>query len=101
YNFEPRQFLDRYCATCHNENLKSGGLSLVQVDLSRAGSHPELWGKVVRKLHTGVMPPPKLRQPSEAERRAVLTWLGTYAGGGVGRQGQSRSHRNAPAPQSN
>src|SRR5215510_7214393 len=72
-----RQFLDRYCATCHNENLKSGGLSLVQVDLSRPGAHSELWEKVVRKLHTGVMPPRNMPQPSEAEGRAILTWLET------------------------
>ena len=72
-----RQFLDRYCATCHNERLKTGGLSLVQVDLPRLGAQPELWEKVVRKLHTGVMPPPSLPQPSEADRRALLTWLET------------------------
>src|SRR5256885_17186980 len=51
-----RQFLDRYCATCHNDRLKTGGLSLVQADLSRVDAQPELWEKVVRKLHTGVMP---------------------------------------------
>jgi mono/diheme cytochrome c family protein len=72
-----RQFLDRYCAGCHNEQLKSGGLSLVQVDLSRPGGQPELWEKVVRKLHTGVMPPPNMPQPDEAERRAILKWLAT------------------------
>ena len=72
-----RQFLDRYCATCHNERLKTGGLSLVQVDLSRPGAQPELWEKVVRKLHTGVMPPPNMPQPSEADRLAMLTWLET------------------------
>jgi mono/diheme cytochrome c family protein len=72
-----RQFLDHYCVTCHNERLKTGGLSLVQVDLSRLGAQPELWEKVVRKLHTGVMPPPALPQPSEADRRAMLTWLET------------------------
>ena len=72
-----RQFLDRYCATCHNERLKTGGLSLVQVDLSRLGAQPELWEKVVRKVHTGVMPPPGLPQPSKADRRALLTWLET------------------------
>ena len=72
-----RQFLDRYCATCHNEHLKTGGLSLVQVDLSRPGAQPELWEKVVRKLHTGVMPPPNMPQPSEADRHAILTWLET------------------------
>ena len=72
-----RQFLDRYCATCHNERLKTGGLSLVQVDLSRPGAQPELWEKVVRKLHTGVMPPPNMPQPPEADRLAMLTWLET------------------------
>src|ERR1700724_3691 len=71
------QFLDRYCATCHNEKLKTGGLSLVQVDLSKLGAQPELWEKVVRKLRTGVMPPPNVPQPSEADRLAILTWLET------------------------
>jgi mono/diheme cytochrome c family protein len=72
-----RQFLDRHCGTCHNERLKTGGLSLAQADLSRPGAQPELWEKVARKLHTGVMPPPAMPQPSEADRRAMLTWLET------------------------
>src|SRR5258705_1639493 len=71
------QFLDRYCATCHNERLKTGGLSLAQVDLSKIGAQPEVWEKVVRKLHTGVMPPPNVPQPSAADRRAIVTWLET------------------------
>src|ERR1700694_5127897 len=41
-----RQFLDRYCATCHNDRLKTAGLSLVQVDLSKISADPELWEKV-------------------------------------------------------
>jgi mono/diheme cytochrome c family protein len=72
-----RQFLDRHCATCHNEQLKTAGLNLVQVDVSKPGAQPELWEKVARKLHTGVMPPPGIPQPSEADRRAILTWLET------------------------
>ena len=65
-----RQFLDRYCATCHNDRLKTGGLSLDQVDVANPGAQPELWEKVVRKLHTGVMPPPNVPQPSKADRLA-------------------------------
>src|SRR5262252_5428602 len=71
----PRQFLDHYCVTCHSERLKTGGLSLADVDLSKVGAQSELWEKVVRKLHTGVMPPPSVPQPSDAERLAVLTGL--------------------------
>ena len=72
-----RQFLNRHCASCHHEGLETAGLNLVQVDLSSLGAQPELWEKVVRKLHTGVMPPPGIPQPSEADRRAMLTWLET------------------------
>ena len=70
-----RQFLDRYCATCHNERLKTGGLSLEQVEVSRPGARPDLWEKVVRKLHTGVMPPPNAPQPPQSDRLAMLTRL--------------------------
>ena len=70
-----RQFLDRYCATCHNDRLKTGGLSLDHVDLSRPDAQSDLWEKVVRKLHTGVMPPTNLPQPPTADRLAMLTWL--------------------------
>jgi mono/diheme cytochrome c family protein len=72
-----RQFLDGYCAACHNERLKSGGLSLAQADLSRVGAQPEVWEKVVRKIRTGLMPPPNVPQPSAADRLAILTWLET------------------------
>ena len=72
---DQRQFLNDYCATCHSQHLKTGGLSLEHVDVSMPAAQPELWEKVVRKLHTGLMPPPQALQPSEAHRRAMLTWL--------------------------
>ena len=72
-----RQVLDRYCAACHNEKLKTAGLNLVQADLSKPGTYPELWEKVVRKVRTGVMPPANMAQPSEAERLTLLTFLET------------------------
>jgi mono/diheme cytochrome c family protein len=72
-----RQFLDRYCAACHNERLKTADLNLVQADVSKPGARPELWEKVVRKLRTGVMPPANMAQPSEADRLALVTSLET------------------------
>src|SRR5262245_23314098 len=72
-----RQFLDRYCVTCHNDRLKTGGLSLERVDVSRPDAQPEVWEKVVRKLRTGIMPPPTMLQPPQADRKAMFTWLET------------------------
>jgi hypothetical protein len=70
-----RQFVDRYCATCHNDRLKTGGLSLERVDISRPETEPEIWEKVVRKLRTGIMPPANMLQPPGEDRLAMAAWL--------------------------
>jgi mono/diheme cytochrome c family protein len=70
-----RPFLDRHCAACHNERVKNGNLSLDPAHLPRPESHPELWEKVVRKLRTGVMPPPNVPPPPAADRLALVTSL--------------------------
>ena len=70
-----RQFLDRYCASCHNDRLKTGGLSFEHTDVSRPDAQPEIWEKVVRKLRTGVMPPPNMQQPPKPDRLAMAAWL--------------------------
>src|SRR5690242_18452265 len=70
-----RQFLDRYCATCHNDRLKTGGMSLEHVDIARPDAQPEIWEKVVRKLRTGVMPPANMPQPPKDDRLAMTAWL--------------------------
>jgi mono/diheme cytochrome c family protein len=72
-----RQLLDRYCVSCHNDRAKTGGLTLQHVDPSKPDAAPEVWEKVVRKLHTGVMPPPNMPQPSKDDRHALIASLVT------------------------
>ena len=66
-----RQTMQRYCVGCHNSQLKSGDLNLLEADLSIPGVQPELWAKVVRELRTGVMPPPNVPQVPGADRLAI------------------------------
>jgi hypothetical protein len=73
----PRRLVDRYCVTCHNERLKTADLRLDRIDVDNPGADAEVWEKVVRKVHTGTMPPPNLPQPSQDDRRALLTRLTT------------------------
>jgi mono/diheme cytochrome c family protein len=73
----PRRLLDRYCVTCHNERLKTAGLRLDRIDVANPGAEAEVWEKVVRKVHTGTMPPSNTPQLSRDDRRALLTWLET------------------------
>src|SRR6185436_14406462 len=72
-----RQTLDRYCVTCHNQRLVTAGLKLDDADVANPGAGAEVWEKVVRKLRTGVMPPPNMPQPSMEDRVALLSWLET------------------------
>jgi len=39
-----------YCLTCHNDKLKTGGLSLEGLSLDRARTDAETLEKVVRKV---------------------------------------------------
>src|SRR5689334_12377200 len=55
---EPQQaFKDRYCVSCHNDKLKSGGFSWSQLDFAHPEQNAELAEKVVRKVRAGMMPP--------------------------------------------
>jgi mono/diheme cytochrome c family protein len=71
------RFLAQYCISCHNEKLKSGNLNLLEAKVANPGGQAELWEKVVRKLRTGMMPPPSAPQPSTSARLTLLTSLET------------------------
>jgi len=62
---EQRAMLDKYCVTCHNQRLKTGGLALDNLNLDRVGDNAEIWEKVLRKLHGGMMPPQGMPRPDE------------------------------------
>src|SRR5215210_6805774 len=63
---ETKAVVDRYCATCHNQRTRSGGLALDVLDVSAAGREPQTWEKVVRKVRTGMMPPSGAARPDRA-----------------------------------
>ena len=70
-----RTVLDRYCVTCHNQRLKTAGVSLDTLDLTALGNDAELSEKVVRKLRAREMPPPGAPRPPAAELARTATWL--------------------------
>ena len=72
-----RAVLDKYCVTCHNQRLKTGGLTLDTMDLSKVSSQAEVWEKVVRKLRAGSMPPAGLPRPDAATYNSLAGWLET------------------------
>jgi hypothetical protein len=72
-----RALLDRYCVGCHNDRLKTGGLSLDTVNPANLGEHAETWEKVVRKLRAGTMPPIGRPRPEQAAVASFIASLET------------------------
>jgi len=72
-----REVVDRYCVACHNDRLKTSGLSLEKLDVSNADSSRDIWENVARKLQARSMPPQGARRPDEATYRALETAIET------------------------
>src|SRR5712692_8470725 len=72
---EPRAVLDKYCVSCHNERLKTAGLTLDKMDVGHVSDGAELWEKVARKLRTREMPPPGRPRPDQATYDAMASRL--------------------------
>ena len=67
--------LRRYCLGCHSDTLRSGGLSLADVDLTRPGEHADVLEKVILKLRAGMMPPVGRPRPEQAALTRFVTDL--------------------------
>lgn len=72
---DPRGLLNEYCVACHNERLRTAGLTLDTVDVADIGATAETWEKVVGKLRSGAMPPPGRRRPDSATFDVFVAWL--------------------------
>src|SRR5262249_23584191 len=70
-----RAAFDKYCVTCHNQTLRTGGLELDRLDLTNPSLHAEVWERVIAKLRAGSMPPPGVPRPTAAGYDAMAGWL--------------------------
>ncbi|MEO8096071.1 MAG: DUF1592 domain-containing protein [Acidobacteriota bacterium] len=69
----------QYCVGCHNDRLKTAGLTLEPLDIRHPGDGGEAvldtWEKVIRKVRVGMMPPQGAPKPTAQERNGLVTWL--------------------------
>jgi mono/diheme cytochrome c family protein len=61
-----RAILNKYCITCHNQRLKTAGLTLDRLDTGDVAADAATWEKVVKKLRSGAMPPAGAARPDKA-----------------------------------
>ena len=88
-----RALVDRYCVTCHNDRLRTAGLSLAQADTERPSASADVWEKAIRKLRTGAMPPAGMPRPDQATLDGFVTHLETS----IDRDAAARPNPGRPA----
>ncbi len=67
--------IERYCAGCHNDRLRTANLTLDQADLAHVAADAPLWEKVLQKLQAREMPPAGRPRPDEATYAGFAAWL--------------------------
>ncbi len=68
-----KALVTRYCAGCHNDKLKSGGFSWTKLDLDHLDQNAEQAEHVIRKVKTGLMPPPGAPRPEPDVMKKFLS----------------------------
>ena len=82
--------LEKYCVDCHNTTDWAGGVAFDALTPETIGSEADTWEKAVRKLRTGMMPPPGKPRPERTTLDSFATELAT-------RLDQSAGERPAPS----
>ncbi|MBI4477265.1 MAG: hypothetical protein HY654_08840, partial [Acidobacteria bacterium] len=67
--------LAKYCFACHNQRLRTGGLALDTLDVTKPHANSELWERVIAKLRARSMPPSRALRPDAATYQALISWL--------------------------
>lgn len=69
--------VNSYCVSCHNDVLRTAGLSLHQVSVDDVSSAANIWERVLRKLKVASMPPSGVPRPSADTYAAFSQYLET------------------------
>src|SRR6266536_681068 len=67
--------LKAYCVSCHDAEMKTGGIDLESISQEDWTFHPDAWERVVRKLRARQMPPAGKKRPDERTCAATVAAL--------------------------
>ena len=69
--------VQRYCQVCHNDQLRTGNMSLEGFDVANPVARAATAEKMIRKLQVAMMPPPGMPRPGGDTLDALITELET------------------------
>ncbi len=79
YEITVHPVLKQYCLDCHSTEKQEGELDLERfASLAEVRRDVNAWQKVAEMLDNGEMPPEDSKQPGDAEREQLRSWVRSY-----------------------
>jgi hypothetical protein len=68
-------FLETHCYDCHDADAKKGKFQVDVLPTEKVTpDSAKAWSRILARLESGDMPPPKKQRPPQAEVDSVLAW---------------------------
>ena len=78
--------VNTYCVSCHDGEMKKGGLDLERIGGDDITGHPDEWERVIRKMRARQMPPVGKPRPTEKAYDEVVSRLASSLDRAAARQ---------------
>ncbi len=69
------ELVENYCFKCHNTTDWAGGVAFDTMSAEAVPEDAEVWETAIKKLRSGMMPPPGNKQPERAAVASMISWL--------------------------
>src|ERR1700744_5225020 len=70
-----KKMLMQYCTACHNDKLKTAGMSVVPLDANNLQANQATWEKILRRVSLGEMPLRGAPRPPKERLQQFTSWL--------------------------
>ncbi len=93
YSQNVRPLFQRHCTRCHGSKKHEADVNFEQFSsLAEVRKATRTWQKVLEMLDSGQMPPSEAKQPSEADRARLRSWVRSYL------KAEARAQAGDPGP---
>jgi len=69
------QLVENYCFECHNATDWAGSVAFDTMSADAVPEDAKVWEAAIKKLRSGLMPPPDKPQPESAAVAGMISWL--------------------------
>ena len=70
-----KKMLMQYCTACHNDKLKTAGMSVVPLDAGNLQANQATWEKILHRVSLGEMPLRGMPRPPKEQINDFTAWL--------------------------